>query len=132
MRSVKSVRKIAGVIIGGKKLAGKKLVPIVKSVPISRTHVKSAATVNRKIAATVNVKTAPAKILVNADAISADLQTLKKRLKLKRINRATRLAHRVRHARNVLHRNRFTKPKSHVRRTSKLEKVSPSKIWQAR
>ena len=132
MRSVKSVRKIAGVTIGGKRLAGKKLVQNVKTVPISKTHVKSAETVNRKIAANVNAKTAAAKILVNADAISADLQTLRKRLKLKRLNRATRLAHRVQLARNVLHRNPFTKPKSHVPRTSKLEKVSPSKISPAR
>ena len=128
VQTVKNVRKLAGVIIVDKRLAGKKLALNVPTVPISKTHVKSAVTVNRKIAANVNVKTATAKILVNADAINADLQTLRKRLKLKRLNRATRLARRVQLAKNVLHRNPFTKPKSHVPRTSKSEKVSPSKI----
>lgn len=122
-----------GATHGGKNLVRRKIVRSGKTIALlkkNQTLGKNAATVNPKIAANVSARTAIK--IVNATATSAVPPMPKKRLKLKRLNRATNSA-RVLLARKIVpRRNPCTKPKLFVLRISKSAKALSSKTWQAR
>ena len=94
----------------------------------------NAATVNLKIAGSVNAKTAVAiEIIANVIA-TVNLPTLKKPLKLKPLNRATpnSVLRDLRGRKIALRRNLSIKQKSPARRILRLAKALPLRIWQAR
>ena len=95
----------------------------------SRTIAGSAATVNRKIVSATTAAKIVSVIATASPPTQKRPRKLKRRLKLKTI----KIVRRVRHAKKIVPRpNLLAKSKSRVRRTSKLERALPLKIWQAR